>query len=293
MIGVPELTQGQFDTVYNFLSFAIASMLFTAIFLLVSQRRVLPRYRTAVVISATVLGIATYHYFRIIESFDAAYNTDAVGGAGIYTLTEGVAFNEAYRYVDWLLTVPLLLVEAVAVLALARSEARRLLVRLVPASALMIALGYPGELAMQNGERALWGALSTIPFLYILYVLFVELTKSMDRQPAEVRISIRNLRWLLLASWGFYPIAYLFPMVGFDGADAFVLRQVGYTIADVTAKAVFALVIYKIARLKSFYDDPDFAVQELSKADGPAFAERAAEARSSTDTASPKAGMGN
>jgi bacteriorhodopsin len=263
VVGVPELTQTQFDTVYNFFSFAIASMLFAAIFLLVSQPRVLPRYRTALVISAVVLGIATYHYFRIIESFDAAYVTDAVGGAGIYSLAEGASFNEAYRYVDWLLTVPLLLVEAVAVLALPRSEARRLLVRLVPASALMIILGYPGELALANGERALWGAASTIPFLYILYVLFVELTKSMDRQPAEVRISVRNLRWLLLASWGFYPIAYMFPMIGFDGADAFVLRQVGYTIADVVAKAVFALVIYKIARLKSFYDDADFARQEL------------------------------
>jgi bacteriorhodopsin len=262
MVGVPELTQTQFDTVYNFFSFAIAAMLFTAIFLLVSQNRVLPRYRTALVISAIVLGIATYHYFRIIDSFDAAYVVDA---AGTFVLAEGATFNEAYRYVDWLLTVPLLLVEAVAVLALPRSQARRLLVRLVPASALMIVLGYPGELAIDNGERALWGALSTIPFLYILYVLFVELTKSMGRQPAEVRVSVRNLRWLLLASWGFYPIAYMFPMVGFDGSDAFVLRQVGYTIADVVAKAVFALVIYKIARLKSFYDDAEFARQEMGE----------------------------
>ena len=67
MIGVEVLSPTQYDTVYNFLSFAIASMLFTAIFLLVSQRRVLPRYSTALVISATVLGIATYLYFRIIE----------------------------------------------------------------------------------------------------------------------------------------------------------------------------------------------------------------------------------
>jgi len=60
MVGVPELTQAQFDTVYNFLSFAIAAMLFTGLFLLVSQGRVLPRYRTALVVSAIVLGVATY-----------------------------------------------------------------------------------------------------------------------------------------------------------------------------------------------------------------------------------------
>jgi bacteriorhodopsin len=196
---------------------------------------------------------------------------------GTYLAAEGAGFNEAYRYVDWLLTVPLLLVEAVAVLALARSEARRLLVRLVPASALMILLGYPGEIATELAPRAIWGALSTIPFLYILYVLFVELTRSIERQPVQVQASIKNLRWLLLASWGFYPIAYLFPMVGFEGADAFVLKQVGYTIADVIAKAAFALLIYKIARLKSFYDDPAFAMQELGegKAEVPPSAPRA------------------
>lgn len=272
MVGVAELTQAQFDTIYNFLSFAIASMLFASIFLLVAQPRVLARYRTALVVSAMVTGIAAYHYFRIFDSFREAYVTDAIGGQGIYTLAEGVSFNEGYRYVDWLLTVPLLLVETVAVLALARSESRRLLLRLVPASALMIILGYPGELAIDNGERALWGALSTIPFLYILYILFVELTKSINRQPESVQASIKNLRWVLLASWGFYPIAYMFPMFGFDGSDAFVLRQVGYTIADVVAKAVFGLLIYKIARLKSFYDDPDFAVQELGSADQAAIA---------------------
>jgi bacteriorhodopsin len=267
MIGVAELTQGQFDTIYNFLSFAIASMLFASIFLLAMQPRVLPRYRTALVVSAMVTGIAAYHYFRIFDSFKQAYVTDAIGGQGLYVLAEGVSFNEGYRYVVWLLTVPLLLVETVAVLALARSESRRLLLKLVPASALMIILGYPGELATDNLARGIWGALSTIPFLYILYILFVELSRSIDRQPPTVQASIKNLRWLLLASWGFYPIAYMFPMVGFDGADAFVLRQIGYTVADVVAKAVFGLLIYKIARLKSFYDDPDFATQELGKAD--------------------------
>ena len=66
-----------------------------------------------------------------------------------------VAFNEGYRYVDWLLTVPLLLIETVAVMALAKSDARRLLYKLVPASALMIVLGYPGEITSEVGPRLL------------------------------------------------------------------------------------------------------------------------------------------
>ncbi len=256
---VPSLTTTQYSTVYNLFSLVIASMLFTAIFLLASQRRVAPRYRQALVVSAIVCGIAAYHYFRIFENFKASYpaGTDA---ADPHVLSN-IEFNEAYRYVDWLLTVPLLLLETIAVMALARATQRRLLVRLIPASALMILLGYPGELSSDLGTRALWGFLSTIPFVYLLYVLFVELSRSLDRQPAEVVHTIKMLRISLVGLWGIYPIAYMFPMIGgdfFGGADGFVLRQGGYSIADILAKAAYGLAIYKIARVKSRIEDPQY-----------------------------------
>ncbi len=260
---VDTLSNTQFQTVYNVFSFALASMLFTSLFLLVSQGRVLPRYRQAVVVSAMVCGIAAYHYFRIINSFGDAFVATSIGGD--YALTP-FGFNEAYRYVDWLLTVPLLLLETVAVLALPRATRASLLTKLIPASALMIVLGYPGEIAADTASKMIWGALSTIPFLFILYVLFVELTRSLDRQPPEVAASVRRLRLLLIATWGVYPISYLFPVFGLGGADAFVARQVGYSIADVLAKCLFGLVIYKIARMKSAYDDPAFAQQEFDEA---------------------------
>jgi len=261
---IPEqLTQGQFDTVYNFLSLTIAAQLFTTIFLFSSRSRVLPRYRQALVISATVTGIAAYHYFRIFDSFRHAFTTDAAGGRGIYTQAAGESFNEGYRYVDWLLTVPLLLTELVVVLALAKKLQASLLARLIPASALMIALGYPGEISADNMTRNVWGLLSTIPFLYILYVLFVELTKSLDRQPESVRKTVSNLRILLFATWGVYPIAYLLPIYfGDTGADAWVGKQIGYSLADILAKCLYGLLIYKIARLKSYADDPAFAAEE-------------------------------
>ena len=89
-----QLTQPQFDTVYNFLSLVIASQLFTALFLVVSQKRVLPRYRQALVMSAIVCGIAAYHYFRIFDSFKAAFVTEAQGGRGMYEQAAGHSFNE-------------------------------------------------------------------------------------------------------------------------------------------------------------------------------------------------------
>jgi len=265
---VEMLTNGQFQAVYNVLSLALAAMGATTIFLLVVQARVLPRYRVAVVVSAMVCLIAAYHYFRIFNSFSDAYVAIEAGAPGVqdsYQLVKGVGFNEGYRYVDWLLTVPLLLFETVAVLALPRAVRSSLLWKLIPASTLMIVLGFPGEITNEIAPKAVWGALSTIPFIYILYVLFVELSRAAKSQPNQVGKELAGLRWLLLATWGVYPISYMFPMFGLDGADSFVYRQIGYSVADVLAKCLFGLLIYKIARIKSFDDDPAFLAQETKE----------------------------
>jgi bacteriorhodopsin len=246
---VKLLNDTQYTIVSGFLSLGFAAMLATTIYLYLSQARVLPKYRQAIVISGTVTLIALYHYWRIYDSFAAAH-------AGTET------FNEAYRYVDWLLTVPLLLLETIAVLALPAVQRKSLVAKLVPASAAMIILGYPGEVSADMATKAIWGGLSTIPFLYILYVLFVELTKALDKQPADVAATVKRLRLLLIATWGVYPISYLLPLIGIEGANAFVGRQVGYTVADILAKCLFGLTIYKIARLKSAADDAAYAKAE-------------------------------
>ena len=72
-IAVPELSAVQYSTVYNLFSLVIASMIFTALYLLLSRGRVAPRYRNALVVSAIVCGIAAYHYIRIFDNFQASY----------------------------------------------------------------------------------------------------------------------------------------------------------------------------------------------------------------------------
>jgi bacteriorhodopsin len=251
------LSNSGYLVVYNGFSLGIAAMLFTTIFLLFARERVLPRYRMAILVSASVTGIAAYHYFRMFDSFNDAFGPEAV---------EGAVFNVGYRYVDWFLTVPLLLVETIAVLALAKSAQTAILVRLVPAAALMIGLGYPGDAGLNIGglSAPMWGLLSTIPFLYILYILFVELGKSLSKQSKQVQRRIKELRLLLLATWGVYPIAFIANMnsVGFD-EQGFVLRETGYTIADILAKCLFGLMIFSIARMKSAEDDKAFAASEF------------------------------
>ncbi len=226
-------------------------MLACTVYTLVSQSRVLPKYRAALVMSSMVTFIAGYHYFRIFNSF----NESSMKNAVTIGTSQG-SFNEAYRYIDWILTVPLLLVEVIAVLGLVKAASKSLITRLVPASAAMIILGYPGEISSDNGTKILFGILSTLPFLYILYILFVELTKSLERQPEGVAATVSRLRLLLIATWGVYPISYLIPILVKNPSESqmamlFTDRQIGYTFADVLAKCVFGLTIYKIAKMKS------------------------------------------
>lgn len=256
--GMPDLSVLQFTIVDNIFSMTVATMGAAAIFLFLSRSSVDEAYRPALLVSGLVVTIAGYHYFMIRHSWAGAY-TLAEGG---YTGT-GAGFNDFYRYADWILTVPLLMVELIAVLRLEANRARSLLTRLVIAAALMIALGYPGEvISSPEGwtERVIWGGLSSIPFFYILFVLWIELTKSLDTQPAAARKLIEFARLVLLITWAVYPIAYALggTMTALEAkaggnvdASGIVWLQVGYAIADMAAKAGFGMLIYFIARAKS------------------------------------------
>ena len=158
-----------------------------------------------------VTAIALYHYVRISQSWDAAYDIDLV--AGTISASATAAYNEAYRYVDWLLTVPLLLIELILVMNLSRAETISKGTRLALLAALMIVLGYPGEVATGDGQRWLWGILSMIPFLIIVYELFVGLSRAIDEQPVEARGLIKFARNLTVAAWFFYPVVYFLPLV--------------------------------------------------------------------------------
>ena len=185
-------TIGQFSLVYNVFSFTIAAMGAATLFFWLNRSQVAPEYRTAITITGLVTFIALYHYVRIFNSWGAAFDVDLV--AGTISASATYAYNEAYRYVDWLLTVPLLLIELILVMNLSRSETLSKGTRLALLAALMIILGYPGEVATSDGQRWLWGILSMIPFLFIVYELFVGLSKAIDDQPAEARGLVKLAR---------------------------------------------------------------------------------------------------
>merc|ERR1719405_373322 len=114
--------------------------------------------RTAMTITGLVTFIAFYHYVRIFNSWVEAYEfpkPDENGALGDPVAT-GVPFNDAYRYMDWLLTVPLLLIEIVFVMDLSPEETVNKATSLGVASALMIISGYYGELVVTGDLTPRW-----------------------------------------------------------------------------------------------------------------------------------------
>ncbi len=244
-----ELTAAQFALVYNAFSLTIAAMGATTIFVWLGRSQVADAYKTAMTITGLVTAIAFYHYLRIFDSWDQAY----VLANGI-AKPSGKEFNDAYRYVDWLLTVPLLLVELILVMRLSEAETWSKGVKLGVLAAIMVALGYPGEIATVASTKWLWWALAMVPFAIIVYELYNGLSTAIANQPANVRGLVSAARNLTVASWCFYPVVFVFPMLGFSGRASMVAVQVGYTIADIVAKAVFGVLIFMIAMRKSEVD---------------------------------------
>jgi bacteriorhodopsin len=247
MIG--NLSTVQYNLIYNTFSFTFAIMGAATAFFWLCRDQVLSHYKIAVTITGLVTFIAAYHYMQIFISFREAFTLKD----GVVAAT-GYEFNDAYRYVDWLLTVPLLLIELILVMNLSVEETVRKSTHLAIAAALMIVLGYPGEISTDSATRWLWWSLAMLPFVYIVYHLFFGLRSTINQQPEQVRSLISKACVLLVVAWCFYPIVFVLPMLGLGGSAASTGVQVGYSLADIIAKAVFGLLIFNIARRKSLVE---------------------------------------
>jgi bacteriorhodopsin len=260
------VTDSQFQLVYNVLSFSFASMMASTIFLWMRVPSVNDKYRTALLISGLVTFIAAYHYMRIFNSWVEAYKYPAaekgamtIGDGGVFPdpVLTGVPFNDAYRYMDWLLTVPLLLMEIVLTMKMSPEEASSNCKQLGGAAIVMIVLGYPGELILEGSLAFRWmyWAAAMVPFVFIVHKLLVGLQDATAREEdSAVRSLIFQSQLVTVVSWCTYPIVYIFPMLGIGGAQAVVAIQCGYCCSDIIAKCGVGLFIYQITSTKSEHE---------------------------------------
>jgi hypothetical protein len=280
-----SFTNNQFQVVYDILSFSLACMMATTTFLWLRVPSVSERYKTALIISGLVTFIAAYHYIRIFNSWVDAYHypnyqqmddylnhriregRPVHGGPPDYHIHHkvlygvigppqltGVPFNDAYRYMDWLLTVPLLLMEIVLVMKLPAEEASSKCWSLGIFSALMIVSGYQGELVIEGDLSPRWAHwfISMCFFLYIVYTLLIGLAAATNaEEDPEIRNLVSNVKITTVISWCTYPIVYLFPMLRIGGHQAVMAIQIGYCVSDIISKCGCGLMIYQITIAKS------------------------------------------
>jgi len=241
----------QYQAVYNVLSFALASMMATTLYLWFRSFAVKDKYQSAVIISGLVTFIAAYHYMRIFNSWVDAYEYKVDATDPVLT---GVPFNDAYRYMDWLLTVPLLLIEILLVMKLPDAEYSSKAWTLGLGSALMIVSGYYGELVVSGDLTPRWVCwfVSMCFFLYIVYELLVGLAAATESESDPViKGKIKTAQIMTVISWCTYPVVYLFPMLGIAASQAVVSIQIGYCVSDIVSKCGVGLLIYQITYAKS------------------------------------------
>jgi len=158
---------------------------------------------------------------------------------------------------DWLLTVPLLLIEILLVMKLTDEEYKQKSWNLGMQSALMIVSGYYGELVVKGTLLDLWPRwlcwlISMYFFKNIVEELLYGLAAATESEAdVEIANKIRVAQKMTVISWCTYPVVYLFPMVCMGASSVVVSIQVGYCVSDIISKCGVGLVIYQISSAKS------------------------------------------
>ena len=235
-----ELTVNQFNLVANVFSTMIGALGLATAFFFLQRNEVTARYRVVFTLLGLVAMMGTYNYFRLYESWQAAF----VVGNGVVQATAHV-FDDVMRYPDWLVTLPLLLVAIVLTLDIPERQARLRNNVLRMLAIEMVVLAYPGQVAANPEDRWLWWGVSMVPFALIVFQLFVSLGKTLNEQSDETRRLVGFARTVTVLALVFDRLVYVVPMLGLDNGPTILLgTQVGFAIADLGLKVVCGAFLY-------------------------------------------------
>lgn len=248
------LSNAEHSLIFYFLVIAGLALLAQFVRTLVSQGEIGSRYRPATLAGMSITGIAFLSYVVLVIKFDLGY--DQRGDSWVPNSDAILSFTP--RYMDWSITVPLLMIELIAVSTLAGALARRVRTVAIAAAFLMIFTGYLGGVVIGDGDDLgalwLWGVISGV-FMVILYVLIAYvLVKSTRELSSEIASTYRAAAILLFVVWFAYPIAFGFQ--GYNDRSGAVTAgvQIALSVADIIAKVGFGALIHKVAKLRTAED---------------------------------------
>jgi bacteriorhodopsin len=208
------------------------AMMAASAFFFLSLNQFDKKWRTSVLVSGLITFIAAVHYFYMRDYWGANQESPTF-----------------FRYVDWILTVPLMCVEFYLILKVAGAT-KKLMWTLIGASVVMLVTGYFGE-AVYPGNAALWGLISGLAYFYIVYlIMFGEAKTLATKAGGQVLASHNMLCKFVLIGWAIYPLGY---MIGTASGQWYSFMDIGidmdviYNIGDAINKIGFGLVVYSLA----------------------------------------------
>ena len=212
---------------------ATAIMLASTVFFFIERSDVTGKWRTSMTVAGLVTGIAFWHYLYMREAHLQGEVTTV------------------FRYIDWLITVPLQIVEFYLILAAVTAVTSVLFWRLLGASLVMLVFGFLGEAGLVDATVGF--ILGMAGWIYIIYEIFAgEAAKlSEGSKNAGGQFAFNTLRYIVTIGWAIYPIGYFLGYMSGSETTDFGTVNIIYNIADLVNKTAFGLAIWVGATMDS------------------------------------------
>jgi bacteriorhodopsin len=246
-----RLSVEAFEIVGHFLTLGYAAMAAALLYFVLTKNDNMPKYRMSSVLSVVVMTSALLLLFAQKQSWTNAYMF--TGSA--YALRDGAElFTNGYRYLNWLIDVPMLLIQILFVAGIAGAARVKYITKFSFAGSLMIVTGYigqfyePGRINQNLAAWLIWGFISTLFFIWVL-VLITRVIKEgkANMQGSRAQRIFGSILPLFYVSWFLYPGAYLMPfLLSLGVADyefTIVAQQMTYTVADITSKVIYGAML--------------------------------------------------
>jgi bacteriorhodopsin len=249
-----------YQMVAHVLTLGYAVMLSSLFYFVLTIKSVAPKYRISSVLSVVVMVSAFLLLYVQAKNWTSSFVFDIERGR--YYLGGGSdLFNNGYRYLNWLIDVPMLLFQILFVVSLKRSNFASIRNQFWFSGSGMIITGYIGQFYEVTNlvAFAIWGAVSTLFFIHILYLMRKVINEGKEGVPVKAQRTLDAIWILFVISWMLYPGAYLMPhLLGIEGAffsEAGVVgRQMTYTVADISSKVIYGILLTNVASILSKHE---------------------------------------
>ena len=244
-------SESQWDIVLASFVLAAFSLLALFVYLISTKSEISTRFRPSGIAGCIIGLVAFSAYLLLIISWITGFDYNPA--THVYSPSNSaLQFRNAYRYVDWAVTVPLLTVELIVVSTLVGDRAKKTRTRWMALAFLMIVTGFLGaDTFNDNTGRLVWGLISSALFVPLYLGLLRTAFRSAKELGEPAGPHLRKAALMLSWTWGVYPLMYCVPFFFADSAGWAVGRQLAFTVADIAAKVGYGMLIHATAKART------------------------------------------